>query len=161
MCWFKMGIAKKALDPNPPLSNGQTWKKKCPKPSWQALTPPGNVGKKCPKPKLSLQAFSPLPPYGQCPYGNNTFQKGASLIIFHHSNFSALARKEFPRQKKQRTKAKAAQCHSQSLNHFQAVFGSQKRTMSETRKNACDIVSKSWQIENRKILLPSPVETVQ
>ena len=39
MCWFKMGIAKKALDPLPPLSNGQTWKKKCPQPSWQAFTP--------------------------------------------------------------------------------------------------------------------------
>ena len=34
-----MGIAQIALDP-PPLSNWQTWGKKCPKPSWQALTPP-------------------------------------------------------------------------------------------------------------------------
>ena len=36
--------------------HGQMWKKKCPKPSLQAFTPP-------------------LPPYGLCPYGNNTFQK--------------------------------------------------------------------------------------
>ena len=37
--------------------------------------------------KLSGQALTPgiplpppAPPYGQCPYGNNTFQKGASLM---------------------------------------------------------------------------------
>ena len=45
MCWFYMGIAQIALDP-PTL--GQTGKrgKKCPKPSWQALTPPHKIGKK-------------------------------------------------------------------------------------------------------------------
>ena len=36
-----------------------------------------NVEKKCPKP--SWQTYTPHPPYGQCHYGNNTFQKGASL----------------------------------------------------------------------------------
>ena len=44
--------------PGKPLHPRAMWEKKCPKPSWQALT---------------------APPYGQCPYGNNTFQKGASL----------------------------------------------------------------------------------
>ena len=54
-----MGIAQIALDP-PPVK-------------W------ANVGKKCPKP--SWQDFAPHPPlpYRQCLYGNNTFQKGASL----------------------------------------------------------------------------------
>ena len=48
MCWFYKGIAQIALDPTP-----------CPKPSWQALAPLGNVGKKYPKP--SWQAFTPSP----------------------------------------------------------------------------------------------------
>ena len=38
-CWFFMGIVQIALEPHL-LSNGQTWKKKCSKPSWQAFTPP-------------------------------------------------------------------------------------------------------------------------
>ena len=47
-----------------------------------SLAPPplcqtGKRGKKCPKP--SWQDFTPPSPYGHCPYGNNTFQKGASL----------------------------------------------------------------------------------
>ena len=48
MFGFYIGISQIALE-SPPLSNRRTWKKKCPKPLWQALTPPGNVGKKCPK----------------------------------------------------------------------------------------------------------------
>ena len=48
MCGFYMGIAQIALDPTP-----------CPKPSWQALAPLGNVGKKYPKPYW--QAFTPSP----------------------------------------------------------------------------------------------------
>ena len=47
MCWFYMGIAQIALDP--PLSVKQAnMELKCPKPSWQVLTPPGNVGKSAP-----------------------------------------------------------------------------------------------------------------
>ena len=74
MCWFYMGIAQIALDP-PPLCQMGKHGKKVPQPSWQVLTPLGSVGKKCPK--LSWQAFTL--PYGQYPYENNTFQKGASL----------------------------------------------------------------------------------
>ena len=60
MCWFYMGIAQIALDPLPPSSvKLANVEKKCPKPSWQAFTPPL--------------------PYGQYPYASNTFQKGASL----------------------------------------------------------------------------------
>ena len=75
--------------------------KKCPKPPWQALTPPGNMGKKSASnhpgkplqpramweksapnhPGKAFQFTPPAPPYGQCPYRNNTFQKGASLIF--------------------------------------------------------------------------------
>ena len=63
--------------PPPPLCQMGKCGKKCPKPSWQALSPPGNVRKKCPKP--SWPAFThPHPPYGQCPYGNNTFSKRSS-----------------------------------------------------------------------------------
>ena len=54
-----MGIAQIALDP-PLCQTGKREKIKCPKPSWQALTPLGNVGKKCPKP--SWQSFTPPPP---------------------------------------------------------------------------------------------------
>ena len=45
MCRLYMGIAQIALDP--PLSVKQAnMELKCPKPSWQVLTPPGNVRKK-------------------------------------------------------------------------------------------------------------------
>ena len=50
---------------------------KVPETILQALTPPGNVGKKVPQ-TILLSLYTPFP-YGQCPYGNNTFQKGASL----------------------------------------------------------------------------------
>ena len=59
MCWFYMGIAQIALDPAPPLSNGQTRKKLNHSPGKPLHLPPT--------------------PYGQCRYGNNRFQKGASL----------------------------------------------------------------------------------
>ena len=79
MCWFYMGIAQLALDPPlPPLSNGQTWKKGAPNHPGKPLHPGQIWKKKCPKP--SWQAFTTTPPFRQCPYGNNTFQKGASLI---------------------------------------------------------------------------------
>ena len=39
MCWFYMGIAQIALDPHLLCQTGKHGKK-CPKPSWQALTPP-------------------------------------------------------------------------------------------------------------------------
>ena len=53
MCWFYMGIAQIALDPS--LSNRQMWGKSAPNYPGKPLYPP--------------------PSYGQCPYGNNTFQK--------------------------------------------------------------------------------------
>ena len=59
MCCFHMGIAQIALDPPTHCQTG-TWKKNAPKQSSQAFT-------------------APPPTFGQCPYGNNTFQKGASL----------------------------------------------------------------------------------
>ena len=58
MCWFYMGIAQIALDPSPSVKRANV-EKKCPKPTWQA-------------------PFTHT--YGLCPYGNNKFQKGASLI---------------------------------------------------------------------------------
>ena len=70
------GYCQNSFGPPTPLWNRQTWKK-CPKPSWQALTPPGNIGKSAPN-----HLGKPLhpSPYRHYPYGNNTFQKGASLI---------------------------------------------------------------------------------
>ena len=41
MCWFYMGIAQIALEPPlPPSVKRANVEKKCPKPSWQAFTPP-------------------------------------------------------------------------------------------------------------------------
>ena len=49
--------------------------KKCPKPSWQAPSPTGNVGKKCPKP--SWQAFTHPPHHTGNAYMETThFKKG-------------------------------------------------------------------------------------
>ena len=73
-----MGIAQIALDP-PPCQTGKPGKK-CPKPSWQALTPPGKRGKKAPQ---TILASLCTPPFTGNAYmeithlkkGNNTFQK--------------------------------------------------------------------------------------
>ena len=71
MCWLYMGIAQIALDP-PPSGKRANMKKSAPKhpdnnkqTSWATWekSAPNHSGK----------------PYGQCPYGNNTFGKGASL----------------------------------------------------------------------------------
>ena len=43
-----------------------------------ALTPPSNVEIKVPQTILA-SLYTPLSPYGQYPYENNTFQIGASL----------------------------------------------------------------------------------
>ena len=45
MFWFYMGIAQIALDPRPSVKQANV-EKKCPKPSWQVLTPLDNVRKK-------------------------------------------------------------------------------------------------------------------
>ena len=42
MCWFDMGIAQ--IDLDPPLCQTGKHGKKCPKPSWQAFTPPPHMG---------------------------------------------------------------------------------------------------------------------
>ena len=60
MFWFYMGIVQIALDP-------------------PALCQTGKRGKKVLQTILTSPYTSPPPPFGQCPYGTNTFQKGASL----------------------------------------------------------------------------------
>ena len=40
MCWFYVGLTQITLD-TPPLCQMGEQEKKCPKPSWQALTPRG------------------------------------------------------------------------------------------------------------------------
>ena len=65
MCWFyNMGNrhCPNSFRPSTPLCQMGKRGKKGPqtKPSWQALTPAGNVGNKCPKP--SWLAFTPPPP---------------------------------------------------------------------------------------------------
>ena len=45
MCWLFIGIAQIALE-HPPSEKRANVEKKCPKPSWQVLTPLGNVRKK-------------------------------------------------------------------------------------------------------------------
>ena len=53
-----MGSAQMALDRRPLCQTGKRGKN-CPKPSWQALTPPGNVVKKVPQ--TILANLYPLP----------------------------------------------------------------------------------------------------
>ena len=45
MCWYYVGIAQVALDPSPPLSNGQTWKRSAPA---ILASPPYTTRKTCP-----------------------------------------------------------------------------------------------------------------
>ena len=71
--WFYMGIAQIALDP-PPLC--QTWKKSAPNHPGKPLHPPATWDKSAPKNTAILYT----PSFGKCPYGSNTFQKGASQI---------------------------------------------------------------------------------
>ena len=93
-----MGTAQIALDPSPPLCQtgkrrkkvlqtvlaspytpGQTWGKKCSKPSWQAFTTPRQMcGKKCPKP--SWQAFTSPPLTGNAHMEATHFEKGLPLL---------------------------------------------------------------------------------
>ena len=54
-----MGSAQMALDRRPLCQTGKRGKN-CPKPSWQALTPPGNMGQKVPQTILA-SLFYPAP----------------------------------------------------------------------------------------------------
>ena len=55
----------------------QTWKKSALIILASPYTPP-QCGEKVQQTILA-SLYTPPSPYGQCPYGNNTFQKGASL----------------------------------------------------------------------------------
>ena len=71
------GHCPNSFRPPPPLSNRQTWQK-VPQTILASPYNPGHLGKKCPNhPGRPLHL--PHPPYGQCPYANNTLQKGVSL----------------------------------------------------------------------------------
>ena len=63
MCWFYLGIVQIALDPHPPLSNEQTWKK-VPQTTLASPYTPGQRGKKVPQTILA-SLYAPVPPYGQ------------------------------------------------------------------------------------------------
>ena len=58
-----MGIARLALDPPPSVKQANLGEKKCPKPSWQALTLPGKRGKKVLQTNLA-RLYTPSVPYG-------------------------------------------------------------------------------------------------
>ena len=76
MCWFYMGIAQIALDP-PPLSVKQAnVEKKCPKPSWQALTPSGKRGEKVPYTIMASLSLS-----GNAHMETTHFKKGLPWFI--------------------------------------------------------------------------------
>ena len=68
ICGFYMGIAQIALDPCPP-----------------PLCQPGKRGKKESARNHSDKPIHPTPPYGQCPFGNNTFQKGSSVFFCNYT----------------------------------------------------------------------------
>ena len=71
------GHCPNSFGPPPPLSNRQMWQK-VPQTILASPYNPGHLGKKCPNhPGRPLHL--PHPPYGQCPYANNTLQKGVSL----------------------------------------------------------------------------------
>ena len=57
MCWFYMGIAQLATPPLVKRANV----KKCPKPSWQVLTPPGNTHMETTHFKKGLPLGSDMP----------------------------------------------------------------------------------------------------
>ena len=84
MCWFYMGIVQTALDP--PMARANV-EKKVPQTIPASPYTPGQPGKKVPQ--TILASLTPAP-YGQCPYGNNTFQKGASLKVFFKCQNSTL-----------------------------------------------------------------------
>ena len=77
-----------------PLWNGQT-RKKCPKPSWQALTPPGQRGKKVPKTILASLYIPCSPPLltGNAHMETTHFKKGLPLPNqeLHNLTFSCQA----------------------------------------------------------------------
>ena len=65
--------------PPPPLvSNRQTWKKKSPKPSWQALTPLGKRGKKVPQ-NILASLYTPFTVHMETRH----FKKGLPLFADH------------------------------------------------------------------------------
>ena len=66
MCWYYVGIAQIALDPPSPPVKRANVEKKCPKPSWQALTPLGKRGKKVPQTILT-SLYTPPPPHQAMP----------------------------------------------------------------------------------------------
>ena len=83
MCWFcrvffnhpVYGHCPDSFRPSPFCQTGKH-EKSAPNHPCKPLHPRENV-KKCLQPYW--QAFTPPPPYRQCPYGNNTSQKVASL----------------------------------------------------------------------------------
>ena len=65
MCWFYMGIAQIALDPPTLCQTGKRGKKSAQNHPGKPLHPQANVGKMCPKP--SWQAFTPPMPIWKQP----------------------------------------------------------------------------------------------
>ena len=53
-------LPKSLKSPPPSLSNGQTWKKKCSKPSWQPLHPQANLCKKILQTMIASLYTSPI-----------------------------------------------------------------------------------------------------
>ena len=78
MCWVYMAIAQIAQDP--PSVKRTNVEKKCYKPSWQALTPPGKRGKKVPQTILA-SFYTPHPPplTGNAHIETTHFKKGHPL----------------------------------------------------------------------------------
>ena len=60
MCWVYMAIAQIAQDPPPSVKRTNVEKKRS-KPSWQALTPPGNVDKKKVPETILASLYTSLP----------------------------------------------------------------------------------------------------
>ena len=84
MFWLYMGIAQIALDP-PPLCQTGKCGKKCPKPSWQALTPPSKVGKNVPQAILA-SLYTPPPLRAIRIWKQHISKKGFPMHQGHQGN---------------------------------------------------------------------------
>ena len=74
MCWFYIGTAQRASDTAPSVER-TNMEKKCTKPSWQALTPPGKCGEKSAPNHPGKLLHTPPPPLRAMPIWKQQISK--------------------------------------------------------------------------------------
>ena len=91
MCWFYLGIAQIALDPRPAVKQANVEKKV----AQTILASPYTPGQREEKsgPNHPCKPLHPaLTGNAHCPYGNNTFQEGASLSRIKHTQVMSMVK---------------------------------------------------------------------